>query len=84
MWTSGHPSRSGYQEHPSLRGEHDIQLTDHDSKNHNVQVVGGGGNSPSGSTIGLNKDWEQEKDSWPAEGAGGNKGIMKTVKITQL
>lgn len=82
--TSGYPSRSGYQEHPGYISEHDIQLTDHDLKHHNVHVVGGEGSSPSGSTTGLNKDWEPEKEGWPMEGAAGNKGIMKTVKITQL
>jgi hypothetical protein len=85
MWNSGHPSRSGYREHASQHGENDIQLSDHESKHHNVHIVGGGGSSPIGSTIGLNKDWEQDKDSWPADaGAAGHKGIMKTVKITQL
>jgi hypothetical protein len=85
MWNSGHLSRSGYQEHASQHDENDIQLSDHGSKHHNVHVVGGGRSSPSGSTIGLNKDWEQDKDSWPADaGAAGHKGIMKTVKIMQL
>jgi hypothetical protein len=35
----------------------------------------------------LNKDWEQEQDSWnklPIASISNNKGIMKTVKITQL
>jgi hypothetical protein len=33
----------------------------------------------------LNHDWEQNKDSGLADaGAAGHKGIMKTVKITQL
>jgi hypothetical protein len=85
MWNSKHPSRSGYQEHASQHGENDIQLSDHNSKHHNVHVVGGAGSSPSGSTIVLNKDWEQDKDTWPADvGAAGQKGIIKTVKITQL
>lgn len=83
MWTSGHLSRSGYQEQASQHGEHDIQLTDHSSKQHHVEVIGGGGSSPSGSTTGLNKDWEPEVKDWSADLAG-NKGIMKTVKITQL
>ena len=84
MWTSGLPSRSGYQEHPSQHGEHDVQLTDYGSNHHHVQVVGGGVSSSSGSTVGL-KDWEQENKNWPAsEGTESNKGIMKTVKITQL
>jgi hypothetical protein len=84
-WASTHPTRSGYLEHGS-RGDHnDIQLTAHDAKNNHVHVTGGG--SPSGSTIGLNKDWQQEKDSWnksPTASISNNKGIMKTVKITQL
>ncbi|KAJ4312517.1 hypothetical protein N0V94_007410 [Neodidymelliopsis sp. IMI 364377] len=85
MWNSGHPSRSGYREHASQNGKNDIQLSDHDSKNHDVHIVCEGGSSPSGSTIGLNKDWGQDKDSWPADtGASGHKGIMKTVQITQL
>jgi hypothetical protein len=85
MWNSGHPSRSGYREHASQHGGNDIQLSDHDLKHHDVDIVCEGGSSPSGSTIGLNKDWEQDKDSWPANaGAAGHKGIMKTVKITQL
>jgi len=85
VWNSGHPSRSGYREHASQHGENDIQLGDNNTKHHNVHIVGGGGSSPSESTIGLNKDWEQDKDSWPADaGAAGHKGITKTVKITQL
>ncbi|KAL5119635.1 hypothetical protein ACEQ8H_002481 [Pleosporales sp. CAS-2024a] len=90
--SSTHPSRSGYLEHGSHSGNHELQLADHSPRTNQVSVVGGG--SPSGSTIGLNKDWEQdqdqEKDSWlPAAStvsvsAANNKGIMKTVKITQL
>ena len=46
--------------------------------------MGGGGSSPSGSTIGL-KDWEQDsKSGLSGDGVLNNKGIMKTVKITQL
>jgi hypothetical protein len=85
MWNSGHPSRSGYQEQASQRGENDIELGDHDSKQHTIHVVGGDSSSPRGSTIELNKDWEQDKDNGPADaGAAGHKGIMKTVHITQL
>lgn len=85
MWNIRHPSRSGYREHASQHGENNIQLSDHDSKHHNVHVVGGGGSSLSRSTIVLNKDWEHGKDSWPANtDTAGQKGIMKTVKITQL
>ena len=87
MWNSGHPSRSGYREHDSRHTENDIQLSSHDSKHHNhtVHVVGGDGSSPSGSTIELNKEWEQDKDSGPTDaGAAGHKGIMRTVKITQM
>ncbi|OAG18772.1 hypothetical protein CC77DRAFT_965771 [Alternaria alternata] len=87
MWNSGHPSRSGYREHASRNTENDIQLSSHDSKHHNhtVHVVGGDGSSPSGSTIELNKEWEQDKDSGPTDaGAAGHKGIMRTVKITQM
>ncbi|KAF2450129.1 hypothetical protein P171DRAFT_516083 [Karstenula rhodostoma CBS 690.94] len=83
MWDPGHPSRSGYREHPSHRGNHDIELTNHDSKHHNFHIVGGGGSSPSGGTIGLHKDWEEDKESWTADtDAAGPKGIIKTVKIT--
>jgi hypothetical protein len=68
-----------------MQGDNDIQLTDHDSKHHNVHVIGGSGSSPSGSTTGLNKDWEPEKESWPVDSvSAGHKGIMKTVKITQI
>jgi hypothetical protein len=85
MWSSGHLLRSGYREHASQHVENDTQLSGHDSKHRNVHIVGGGRSSPSGSTIGLNKDSEQDKDSWPANaGAAGHKRIMKTVKITQL
>ena len=85
MWNSGHPSRSGYREHASRHTETDIQLSSHDSKHHTVHVVGGDGSSPSGSTIELNKEWEQDKDSGPTDvGAAGHKGIMRTVKITQM
>ncbi|EUC26742.1 hypothetical protein COCCADRAFT_10466 [Bipolaris zeicola 26-R-13] len=52
-WTSGHPSRAGYQEHPSQHGDHDIQLTSHSSKQYNVQVTGGDRSSPTSSTIRL-------------------------------
>ncbi|EAT82067.2 hypothetical protein SNOG_10673 [Parastagonospora nodorum SN15] len=84
---STHPTRSGYLEHGSQGDHNDIQLTNHDSKNNHVHVVGGGGGSPSGSTIVLNKDWDQHKESWntsPTGSISNNKGIMKTVKITQL
>jgi hypothetical protein len=85
MWNSGHPSRSGYREHASQHGENEIQLSNHDSKHYNVNIASGGGSSPNGSTIGLNKDWDRDKDNWPANaGAAGHKGIVKTVKITQL
>ena len=84
-WNSGHLSRSGYQEHTNQNGEPDIQLSYHDSKHQNVNTVSGGGSSPDGSTIELNNDWEQNKGDWPANaGAADHKGIVKTVKITQL
>jgi hypothetical protein len=84
-WASTHPTRSGYLEHGSRGENNDIQLTDHDAKNNHVHVIGGG--SSSGSTIGLNNDWDQEKDPWNKSSTGSvsnNMGILKTVKITQL
>jgi hypothetical protein len=68
-----------------MHGGNDIQLSNHDSKHHTVHVTSGNGSSPSGSTIELNKEWEQDKYSGPADaGAAGHKGIMRTVKITQM
>jgi hypothetical protein len=85
MWKSGHRSRSGYLEHGSQHAGDDIQLSNHDAKHHHVHVVGGHGSSPIGSTIELNKEWEQDKYGGPADaGEAGHKGIMRTVKITQL
>jgi hypothetical protein len=85
MWNSGHLSRSGYREHTSQQGENDIQLSNHDSKHYNVNTISGVGSSPNESTIGLSNDWEQDKENWPANvGAADHKGIVKTVKITQL
>ena len=85
MWNSGHLSRSGYREQGSQHGDNDIQLSNHDSKDYNVDIVSRGGSSPNESMIRLNNDWEQDKDNWPANtGTAGRKGIIKTVKITQL
>jgi hypothetical protein len=85
IWNGTYPGRSGYQPHPSHGGDNDIPLTGRDADFSHVHVVSGGDVSPSGSTFGL-KDWENDKKSSnksSTEGAG-NKGIMKTVKITQL
>jgi hypothetical protein len=82
IWAGTYPGRSGYLPHPSQNGDNDIPLTGRDQDFSHVHVVTGGNVSPSESTFGL-KDWEHEKsgNKTPPEM---NKGIMKTVKITQL
>jgi hypothetical protein len=85
IFNGTYPSRSGYEPHPSKVDNNEIPLTGHDQEFSRVHVVSGGG-SPTGSTFGL-KDWEDEKKSEnlsPCESAANNKGILKTVKITQL
>ncbi|KAI4654176.1 uncharacterized protein J4E78_007221 [Alternaria triticimaculans] len=84
MWNSAHPSRSGYLEQGSQQGGNDIQLSNHDSKHHTVHVTSGNA-SPSGSTIELNMEWEQDKYNGTADAAAaGHNGIMRNVKITQM
>lgn len=85
MWNSGYPSRSGYREHASQHDENGIQLSNHDAKYQNVNIVSGGQSSPTSSTVGLNKELELDKGRWAENiGGAGHAGIIKTVKITQL
>lgn len=76
-WAGTHPSRSGYLPHSSNGDNNNIPLKNNGASSRNLSL--------SGSTTGL-RDWENEKESGKkgsVEVITANKGIMKTVNITQ-
>jgi hypothetical protein len=85
-WKRSKFSRPGYSEQSSQgerQGEHNnIQLAEHDPKFKHVHTITVGAASPYGSTEELN-NWETEANKLASTSLG-DKGILRTVKITQL
>lgn len=84
-WGGTFPSRSGYLPHPSVGGDNDIPLKSHDRELTQIHVVNSRDLSPSGSTAEL-RDWAQEKEGGkksPIGSAPADRGIMRTINITQ-